>query len=87
MSEEQTKAGAGGQDIGWLKGLPSDLVCHPRSVVELGLERGVSGIITSPQLPADLCDMSCWPRLWVQVLLLYKPPPKLGCSSVRTRVE
>lgn len=48
MREEQTKAGAGGQDIGWLKGLPSDLVCHPRSLVELGLEGGCRASLPPP---------------------------------------
>lgn len=41
MREEQTKEGAGGWDIGLLEGLQSDLVRHPGSPVELGLERGV----------------------------------------------
>lgn len=41
MREEQTKEGAGGWDMGLLEGLQSDSVCHPGSLVELGLERGV----------------------------------------------
>lgn len=67
MRGGQTKASAGGQDIGWLKGLQSDSASHPRSLVEL--------------VPADLYYMSCvTSRLRIQVLLLYKPSSRPGCS-------